>query len=146
MIYLDSSALLKLVRVETHSAQLTSWLAERPDAPLVSSALAQVEVLRACRRIGERLLEPGRAVLAMLDFVPIDDDVLGAAAEIPDAALRSLDALHLASALALDPDLDTFVAYDERLLTAAEAAGLPVAQPGRLIVENRRRRRSRGNA
>lgn len=130
MIYLDSSALLKLVRVEMHSAELNSWLADRPDAPVVSSALAQVEVLRSCRRIDERLLDQGRAVLAVLDFVPVDDGVLGAAAELSDPDLRSLDALHLASALALDPDLETFVAYDARLLTAAEAAGLVVTQPG----------------
>ena len=132
MIYLDSSALLKLVRAERHTAELTAWLAGQPDAPVVSSVLAQVEVLRACRRIDERLLEQGRTVLAIVDFVPVDDGILGAAAEIPDPGpgLRSLDAIHLASALSLDPDLDTFVAYDQRLLTAAGAAGLAVAQPG----------------
>jgi predicted nucleic acid-binding protein len=130
VIYLDSSALLMLVRVEAQSAALTSWLVDRAPAPLVSSALAQVEVLRSCRRIDERLLNPGRAVLDMLDVVPLDADVLEAAAELPDPGLRSLDALHLASALVLDPDLDTFVAYDARLLAAAEAAGLAVAQPG----------------
>jgi predicted nucleic acid-binding protein len=130
VIYLDSSALLKLVRAEADSATLTSWLADRPDTPLVSSALAEVEVLRACRRIDERLINVGRAVLAVLDVVPVDGEVLGAAAELPDPALRSLDALHLASALALDPDLETFVAYDARILAAARAAGLEVAQPG----------------
>ena len=131
MIYLDSSALLKLVRAETDTADLTAWLADRPDAPLVSSALAEVEVLRACRRIDERLVGLGRAVLAMLDVVPVDGQVLGTAAELPDPGLRSLDALHLASALALDPDLQTFVAYDARLVAAARAAGLMVAHPGR---------------
>ena len=130
MIYLDSSALLKLVRDETHTAELTAWLADRPDAPLVSSALAQVEVLRACRRIDERLLDGGRAVIAALDVVPVDEGVLGTAAELPGPALRSLDAVHLASALTLDPDVETFVAYDARLLTAAQAAGLAVARPG----------------
>jgi uncharacterized protein len=98
--------------------------------PVVSSALAQVEVLRSCRRIDERLVERGRAVLAALDFVPLEDDVLVAAAELPGPRLRSLDALHLASALSLDPDLETFVSYDARLVTAAGAAGLAVAQPG----------------
>lgn len=130
MIYLDSSALLKLVRAERHTAELTAWLADQPDAPVVSSAVARVEVLRSCRRIDERLMEPGRAVLTMVDFVPIGDGILGAAADMPDPGLRSLDAIHLASALSLDPDLNTFVAYDQRLLTAAGAAGLAVAQPG----------------
>jgi predicted nucleic acid-binding protein len=130
VIYLDSSALLKLVRAERHTAELTAWLADQPDAPVVSSALAQVEVLRSCRRIDERLMEQGRTVLAVVNFVPIDDGILGVAADMPDPGLRSLDAIHLASALSLDPDLDTFVAYDQRLLTAAGAAGLAVAQPG----------------
>jgi predicted nucleic acid-binding protein len=130
VIYLDSSALLKLVRAEKHTAELTSWLAARPDAPLVSSALAQVDVLRSCRRIDERLLDRGRSVLAVLDVVPLDDGVLGAAAGLPDPGLRTLDALHLASALSLDPDLETFVAYDARLVTAAVAVGLAVTQPG----------------
>jgi predicted nucleic acid-binding protein len=76
------------------------------------------------------LLVRGRAVLAALDMVPLGEDVLGAAAESSDPALRSLDALHLASALTLDPDLAVFVAYDGRLLAAAHAAGLDVAQPG----------------
>ncbi|SEL95336.1 PIN domain-containing protein [Blastococcus sp. DSM 46786] len=130
MIYLDSSAILKLVRAEEHSAALAAWLTDRPDVPLVSSALAPVEVLRSCRRIDPRLGEQGRAVLAVLDLVPLDDHVLTAAAELPEPSLRSLDALHLASALALDPDLETFVAYDARLLEAAAAAGLDVSQPG----------------
>ena len=130
MIYLDTSALLKLVRVEVHTAKLRGWLVERPDALLVSSALARVEVLRSCRRIDERLLDTGRAVVNALHLVPLDDDVLGAAAELPDSHLRSLDALHLASALELGSDLETFVTYDSRLITVAEAAGLVVAQPG----------------
>lgn len=130
MIYLDSSALLKLVRAEAHSADLTAWLAARSEMPLVSSTLARVEVLRTCRRIDERLLVQGRTVLSALDMVPVGDDVLEAAAELADPVLRSLDAVHLASALALDPDLDVFVAYDGRLLAAAQAAGLDVAQPG----------------
>lgn len=130
MIYLDSSALLKLVRAEEHSAPLAAWLGNRPDVSLVSSAVARVEVLRACRRIDERLVEQGAAVLDMLDVVPIDADVLVAASELPGPGLRSLDAIHVASALALDPDLESFVAYDERLLGAAAAAGLVVIQPG----------------
>jgi predicted nucleic acid-binding protein len=131
LIYLDSSALLKLVRAESDSAALTAWLSDRPDNPLVSSALAEVEVIRACRRIDVRLVSVARAVLAGLDVMPVDDQVLGTASELPDPGLRSLDALHLASALALDPDLETFVAYDTRLVAAARAVGLVVAQPGR---------------
>ena len=88
-------------------------------------------MLWACRRIDERLVGVGRRVLAVLDVVPVDAHVLAAAAELPGPALRGLDALHLASALALDPDLESFVAYDVRLATAARAIGLDVVQPGR---------------
>jgi predicted nucleic acid-binding protein len=130
VIYLDSSALLKLVRVETHTAGLRGWLAERPDALLISSALARVEVLRSCRRIDERLLDPGRAVVAALHLVPLDDDVVGLAAGLSGTDLRSVDALHLASALQLGTHLEAFVAYDGRLVAAADASGLAVVRPG----------------
>lgn len=129
MIYLDSSALLKLVRAEEHTAGLRTWLRDRPDALLISSALTRVEVLRACRRIDERLLDTGRAVIAALHLVPLDEAVLGAAADLPGSDLRSLDALHLASAVRIGPDLEAFVAYDERLLGAAAEARLPVIRP-----------------
>ncbi|TFV86261.1 type II toxin-antitoxin system VapC family toxin [Blastococcus sp. CT_GayMR16] len=130
MIYLDSSALLKLVRAEAHTADLREWLGDRSDVLLVSSALAQVEVLRSCRRIDEQLLRTGRAVIAALHLIPLDGGVLDAAAELPGTDLRSLDALHLTSALQLGTDLVAFVAYDTRLVNAARAQGLPMAQPG----------------
>jgi uncharacterized protein len=130
VIYLDSSAVLKLVTAEAESDALEDWLVERPDTSFVSSALTQVEVLRACRRIDEGLLPAARRLLRGIDLVPMDALILEAAAELPTLVLRSLDALHLASALSLDPDLDVLVTYDARLLAAAEAAGLAVAQPG----------------
>ena len=130
MIYLDSSAVLKLVTAESESDALEDWLVERRDAPLVSSALTQVEVLRACRRLDEGLLPDARRLLRGIDLLPMDASILDTAAELPTRVLRSLDALHLASALSLDPDLDAFITYDARLVTAAEAAGLAVAQPG----------------
>ena len=130
MIYLDSSALLKLVRAERHTAELRAWLAARSGAVLISSVLARVEVSRSCRRIDERLLDTGRAVVAALHLVPLDDAVLDAAAALPGTDLRSLDALHLASALRIGVDLEAFVAYDARLIEAADAARLPVTAPG----------------
>jgi predicted nucleic acid-binding protein len=98
--------------------------------PVVSSALTPVEVLRGCRRIDESLLPAARRLLRGIDLVPIDAAIMDAAAELPTRVLRSLDALHLASALSLDPDLETFVAYDAWLVAAAGAAGLAVARPG----------------
>lgn len=129
MIYLDSSALLKLLFEEPESESLAAWIQERSAEPLVSSELASVEVLRACRRINPAALTPARALLAGLDLIPLTGDVLDAASDGGPDTLRSLDALHLASALAIGPGLAAFVAYDARLLEAAVSAGLPCVRP-----------------
>jgi len=130
VIYLDSSAVLKLVFEEPESAALDEWLAARADLPVVSSALAKVEVVRACRRIDSAALPEARALLAALDLIPLTGDVLDDAADVGDTPLRSLDAIHLASALTIRDELSAFVAYDLRLGDAAAAAGLPLARPG----------------
>ena len=130
MNYLDSSALLKLLFEERESAALATWLEERGAVPSVTSELARVEVLRAARRIDPEVVPAARSLLAGLDLVPLDGAVVAAAAELDDPLLRALDALHLASALALGQDLAGFVAYDRRLAAAAATAGLVTAQPG----------------
>lgn len=131
MIYLDSSALVKLVREETESAALEGWLADRGTLSLVSSDLATVEVLRACRRWDPRALGVARSLLSGVDLVPLSRAVVAEAAELEEPLLRSLDALHLASALSIGADLTAFIAYDERLSGAAHALGLPWSAPGR---------------
>ncbi|MHB1533865.1 MAG: type II toxin-antitoxin system VapC family toxin [Acidimicrobiales bacterium] len=130
MIYLDSSALLKLLHDERESAVLESWLVEREGAPVVSSELAKVEVFRACRRVNVDALPEARALLAGIDLIPLTGEVVDQAAEVGDPLLRSLDALHLASALSIRADLSAFVAYDHRLAQAASAAGLAPLRPG----------------
>ena len=130
MIYLDSSALLKLVFEEPESAALDDWLSARSDLPVVSSELAKVEVVRACRRIEADALPEARALLAALDLIPLTSDVLDDAADVGETLLRSLDAIHLASALTIRDELSAFVAYDLRLGDAAAVAGLPVVRPG----------------
>ena len=130
MIYLDSSALMKLIRMEDETAALRNWLGERPEQPLVSSELGRVEVLRAARRISGRALTEARAVVGDIDLVPLDRAVQDLASDIGDPSLRTLDALYLASAVLLNDELTVFVAYDQRLTSAAQAAGLVVATPG----------------
>jgi predicted nucleic acid-binding protein len=130
VIYLDSSALLKLLYEERESTALAEWLSARPGAPLVSSELAKVEVIRACRRVNAEALPEARALLAELDLVPLSRDVVDQAAEVGETYLRSLDAIHLASALSIREDLFAFVAYDQRLAGAASAAGLACFHPG----------------
>lgn len=134
MIYLDSSAVVKLVRVEEHTAQLVTWLNARPDILLAASVLVEVEVPRALRRTAPEGLVGVPHVLTRLYRLEIDTAVRATAAAYPDPSLRSLDAIHLATAQSLvgDPaaSLEAFVAYDERLLAAAADLGLPVASPG----------------
>ena len=130
MIYLDSSALLKLVVAESESSALGAWLVEQADVPVASSELAKVEVLRACRRVAPDALDLVRSLLAGLDFVPMSSSVIDVAAELEGDSLRSLDAIHLASALAVRTALTAFVAYDLRLQAGAAVAGLPTMAPG----------------
>jgi predicted nucleic acid-binding protein len=130
VIYLDSSALLKLVYEESESAALADWLAAHAAVPVVSSELAKVEVTRACRRIDPRALPEARSLLAGLDLVPLSGAVIDHAADVGGTALRSLDALHLASAISIQAELSAFVAYDRRLAEAASAIGLGATAPG----------------
>jgi uncharacterized protein len=130
VIYLDSSALMKLVRMENETAALRDWLGERSEQPVVSSELGRVEVLRAARRAGGRAVTEARAVVGDIDLVPPDRTVQDLASDIGDPLLRTLDALHLASAVLLSDELTVFITYDPRLTSAAQAAGLVVATPG----------------
>lgn len=132
MLYLDTSALMKLIRREPESDTLADWLDAQTPAPWVSSTLIEVELPRALRRTEPSLLADVPPIVARVARYEIDEVVRAAAAAYPDAALWSLDAIHLATASAVfGTQLTAFVAYDERLLSAAAAAGLPTAAPGR---------------
>jgi predicted nucleic acid-binding protein len=125
--YLDSSAIVKLAVREPESDALRRYLRRR--RPLVSSALARVEVLRALLPAGEEALSRGRRVLRGLDVIRISDRVLNDAGALRPVALRSLDAIHLATAQRLAGDLGALVTYDERMADAAKELGQRVAAP-----------------
>ncbi len=129
MIYLDSSALVKLALAEPESPALMRWLAERASQPLVSSVLHRSEVPRAVWLAEPGALPRSYRVIKRISRVALTPDVLETSATMPPKSLRAVQAIHLASALALKRDLTAFVAYDERLLAAAKDAGLPVASP-----------------
>jgi len=131
LIYLDSSALVRLALTGPESAELALWLAERAGQPLVSSALHRAEVPRAVWRAEPGALPRSYRVIRRIAKVALTADVLDNSATLPPQALSPAQAIHLASALVLKRDLAAFVAYDERLLAAAVDAGLPVASPGR---------------
>jgi uncharacterized protein len=131
MIYLDTAALIKLIRPERESDALVAWLGQRRPEPLVASALVEVEVPRALRRSEPALLSAAPAILQRIALYEIDDLVRATAAAYQDSALRSLDAIHLATASAVFGDeLTAFVTYDKRQLASAASIGLPVAHPG----------------
>jgi predicted nucleic acid-binding protein len=130
-LYLDASAIVKLIAEEPESAELIEAVT---DERLVSSELAIAEVPRAVRR-AERgdlveLIARANAVLATLALVPIGREVLTIAGAFTMPTFRALDAIHVASSLLLD-DLGLFVSYDARQLRAAAEAGLAIASPGR---------------
>jgi predicted nucleic acid-binding protein len=125
--YVDSSALVKLAVREPESAALRRYLGRR--RPLVSSALARTEVVRALLPLGPDAVRRGRDVLARVDLLRVNDRVLDAAGRLEPAELRSLDAIHLASAEQLGSELREFVTYDERLALAAAGRGFRVIRP-----------------
>jgi uncharacterized protein len=126
-VYLDSSALVKLVIPEPETAALRTEL-ETWDR-YVSSALVQTEVVRACARVSSAARRVAERVVASVDLIAIDDEVLTRAARLKPLELGTLDALHVASAQMLGTALGTVIAYDARLLQGARAVKLTTAEP-----------------
>ena len=125
--YIDSSALVKLVIPEPESAALRDELSQWDRH--VSSALARVEVVRACARVDPKARGTAERVVRALDLIAVEEALLDEAARISPVELRSLDAIHLASALLLGDALGVAIAYDERMLQALDASGLATASP-----------------
>jgi predicted nucleic acid-binding protein len=125
--YLDSSAIVKLAVREPESLALRRYLRRRQ--PLVSSALARTEVMRALLPAGDEALARGRSVLQRLDLVRVNDRILQAAGVLLPRELRSLDAIHLATAAELGAELDALVTYDDRMAAAAKRLGHRLAHP-----------------
>jgi len=132
-LYFDSSALVKLVLLETEHLPLEEWIAANPNE-MATSSLALTEVERATRKnTSDRLLpEALRHLIEMFDLlnlIPLTDRLLRTAGSLTPTTLRSLDAIHLASALSLRPGLDGLVTYDNRMASAAQQLGITVYQP-----------------
>jgi predicted nucleic acid-binding protein len=126
--YLDTSAAVKLVVEEVGSAALRSWLADG-DPVVVSSDLLRTELLRAVRRGAPDQVFQARAVLDAVTLMTVSTSVFERAVTLEPAGMRSLEALHLASALELGDDLEGIVTYDERLTEAVAMIGYPVVAP-----------------
>lgn len=126
-LYLDSSAIVKLVIAEAESAALGEHLRRAPT--LVSCTLARVEVVRAVAAHGPSAVRRARSVLGSIALIQLDEALLDEASELGESQLRSLDAIHLAAAAALRDDLAEVVTYDLRMAHAARALNFAVAAP-----------------
>jgi uncharacterized protein len=142
VIYLDSCALVKLIREEDESQALQAWLDERVDEVTVTSELARAEVLRVIRRNnhtdrGELIdarkltadLDEAAAVLEAVTLVVVDRKILDRAGTLEAPMVRTLDAIHLATALDLQASTIEFVTYDRRLVAVVGGAGLRAVSP-----------------
>jgi uncharacterized protein len=129
MIYLDSAAVVKLVHAEPESAALRSWLDEQAEIQWISSVLTEIESFRALARYAPEAVSRLPAVLDQIDLIDLDQRIRMLAQTVTPATVRSLDAIHLGTALRFRSSLTSFVTYDKRLLDAAQAAGLPIDAP-----------------
>ena len=129
MIYLDSAAVVKLAHAEPESAALRGWPDERAETPWTSSVLTEIESFRALARYAPEAAPRLAAMLDQIDLIDLDQPTRMLARTVTPATVRSLDAIHLGTALRSRPSLTSFVTYDKRLLDAAQAAGLPINAP-----------------
>lgn len=127
MIYLDSSAMVTFVVGRKHAAELDKFLAAQTTRT-GTSTLGFVETVRTCDRIGSFPNLMGRLLRDHTE-IPLTALVRDAAAKVP-GSVRSLDAIHVATAELLGTELIALVTYDHRMADAARAVGLPVAMPG----------------
>ncbi|HKS49322.1 MAG TPA: type II toxin-antitoxin system VapC family toxin [Amycolatopsis sp.] len=129
LYYIDASAAVKLLREEEHSKSFAAFYDTRATSSWVSSDLLRIELIRAVSRVLPAMLPNARELVLAFDYVGIDDDIVDAAMNEPDRTLRSLDAIHLATARVLGEELDGFVTYDDRLAAAVTDAGFTVISP-----------------
>jgi predicted nucleic acid-binding protein len=123
VLYLDSSALVKLVVAEPESEQVAGLIGDW--AVAASSVVARVEVTLVARRRGGRVVAQAGRVLAAVDLVPLEEAVLDAAHGL-DPGLRALDAIHVGSAMSVGDDLGAMLTFDRRQRAAAVAGGIAV--------------------
>lgn len=133
MIYLDTSALAKLLIIEAETAELQTWLGARlgnGQHPVIS-VIGRTELMRVVARHGEPgLADRARYLIEGLDILPLTEPVLALAESIGPAVLRTLDAIHLAAAASIKNELTAFVTYDRRLLDGCTEMAIATASPG----------------
>jgi uncharacterized protein len=129
MIYLDSGAVVKLAHAEPESPALRRWLDERAETAWISSVLTEIESFRALARYTPGAVSRLSAVFDQIDLIDLDPRIRILAWTAKPVTVRSLEAIHSATALHSRAGLTSFVTYHKRLLGAARAAGLPADSP-----------------
>jgi len=129
MIYLDSAAVVKLVHAEPESPALRAWLDERSETAWASSVLVEIETFRALARYAPEAVTRLHPVLDQIDLIGMSPRIRILAQTVRPVTVRSLEAIHLGTALSIRRTLTSFVTYDKRLLDAAIAAGLQTDSP-----------------
>ena len=129
LYYADTSAVIKLLVEESHAKAFAAFYDAHAEAESVSSTLLRIEVTRVVMRAMPALLPDARDLLHAFSCIAMDDDIVEGAMNEPDRGLRSLDAIHLATARILAPELDALVTYDDGLASAASDAGLVTLAP-----------------
>lgn len=126
--YVDASAFVKLFALEAESNSVRNLLAGT-ERSIVSSALLEVEVVTAAHRIGSDAPRLAKQFLAIVERIDISRGIIASATQLaPEVNLRSLAAIHLATALAIPQSVE-MVTYDQRLAAACEQSGIPVLAP-----------------
>ncbi len=129
LYYADTSAVIKLLVDESHSKAFATFYDAHADAEWVSSDLLRIEVARTVARVRPTLMPDARELLLAFSCITIYEEIVEGAMSEPDRGLRSLDAIHLATARILGEELDAVVSYDDRLLGAANEAGMVTLSP-----------------
>jgi predicted nucleic acid-binding protein len=129
VIYIDTSAATKLVNTEAESPALAVYMAEHISIPVVSSMLLYPELVRSVTRNRPEQASRALVLLQRIMMVPLSNEIVVNAASVGTPMLRTLDALHVATALAIKEQVDVFLAYDKRLIEAATAAGFNTLAP-----------------
>lgn len=129
LYYLDTSAAFKLLAAEEHAEAFLAFYREHRNDDWISSDLLRIELTRTVARHWRALIPDAQRMLDAFEYIQIDEDVVRAAMVEPDLLLRSLDAIHLATARLLGPELTALLTYDDRLAKAAEDASIPVHTP-----------------
>lgn len=128
LLYLDTSAFVKLVNSEPETPALRRHLRQR-SAELVSAVLLRTEALRTAQAQSAARVGSMRIALRQVAFIDLDRPLFDAAGTIQPPDVRSLDAVHLVAALSLGDDLDELITYDTRMAAAATSHGLVVSSP-----------------